>query len=484
MSEELRPKRKRKTDTTPPPVGEAIIDRTLPQDLDMERGILGSILLDPNVCDDVIPILRKEDFYLEAHQILYHHLLELAGVGKPVDARILLNTLQKAGDLNRVGGEAYLAEIVHSVAVAAHAKTYAEIVRDKAMLRGLIHASTTILQDAYAPDVEITELVSQAEERIFAVHDARSGDSVAELGQVLNDVWDKITLYNEQGGAIGLLTGFDQFDRMTGGLHTSELIILAARPSMGKTALATNIAENAAVDSGRCVLFVSLEMAKTELLMRILCGRADVNSQNLRSGKLSHNDRSKLQQTSSEIMHAKLYIDDSPSRTVSEIAAIARRIQKRAVRDNENLDLIVIDYLQLIQPDNPRDPRQEQVAKISRRLKALARELKVPVLCLAQLNRQAEEGTNHKPRMSHLRESGSIEQDADVVMFVHREEYYHTGDDDYIEKHNLKGVGEIIVAKQRNGPTGDVKVGWIAQRTRFVNLAHSRDEIEEFTDFG
>ncbi|MDO4550542.1 MAG: replicative DNA helicase [Planctomycetia bacterium] len=478
---ESRPKRKRKTTVEEAARAEPVLERTLPHDLEMERGILGSILLDPNVCDDIIPLLRKEDFYLEAHQILYHHLVELCGAGKQVDARILLNQLQKKGDLERIGGQAYLAEIVQSVAVTAHAKTYAEIVRDKAMLRGLIFASTNILQDAYDPNIEISQLVSQAEERIFAVHDARRSDSVSELGEVLTEVWDKITLYTEQGGSIGLPTGFERFDKMTGGLHPAELIILAARPSMGKTALATNIAEYVTVDQGKCAIFVSLEMTKAELLTRILCGRAGVDGQALRSGRLSYADRNKLQHTSSVMMNAKLFIDDSPSRTVSEIAAIARRIQKRAIREGENLDLLVIDYLQLIQPDNPRDPRQEQVARIARRLKALARELKVPVICLSQLNRQAEEGSNHKPKMSHLRESGAIEQDADVVIFVHREEYYHTGNEEYIEKHNLKGKAEIIIAKQRNGPTGDVKLGWLANRTKFCNLAYQQDEYSEFS---
>ncbi len=267
---------------------------------------------------------------------------------------------------------------------------------------------------------------------------------------------------------------------MTGGLHNGELIILAARPSMGKTALAMNIGEHCAIVQKAPVLFVSLEMSGIELADRMLCSLARVNGHRLRNGTISSDDRERLIHKANEISESPLYVDDSPSRTVSEIAATARRIKRK----ENGLGLIVIDYLQLIEPDNSRDPRQEQVAKIARRLKGMARELEVPLLCLSQLNRQAEDGKDHRPKLSHLRESGAIEQDADVVMFVHREEYYHRGED----KAQYAGQAEIIISKQRNGPVGDVELTWEAEYTRFSDRAPERhsefDGLAEFDNSG
>jgi replicative DNA helicase len=274
----------------------------------------------------------------------------------------------------------------------------------------------------------------------------------------------------------GVDTHFTDYDAMSGGMHNGELIILAARPSMGKTAFALNIAENVSLLGGVPVLFVSLEMSGIELADRLLCSVARVNGHRLRNGTISQDDRKRLVEKAMLVSNAPLYVDDSPTRTVSEIAAVARRIRQREKR----LGLIVIDYLQLIEPDNPKDPRQEQVAKIARRLKGLAREQLVPVLCLAQLNRQAEEGKDHRPRLSHLRESGAIEQDADVVMFVHREEYYHRGD----EASQYAGQAEIIIAKQRNGPIGEVELSWEKEFTRFQDRAPERhSEFDNYSDF-
>ena len=270
-------------------------------------------------------------------------------------------------------------------------------------------------------------------------------------------------------------TGFKDLDNLTGGMHDSEFVVLAARPSMGKTALATNIAEYVAIEANVATLFVSLEMARLELAQRMLCSQGKIDANKFRSGFLSGDDRKKLVEASAKLGKAPLFIDDTPARTITEIAACARRLKRK-----QNLGLIVIDYLQLIQPDDPRDPRQEQVAKMARRLKGLARELKVPVLCLAQLNRQAEQGKEgHRPRLSHLRESGAIEQDADVVMFVHREEYYHTHEE-AVEK-GICGQADIIVAKQRNGPTGDIKLAWFDKFTCFENL--SQKPYEEFGEY-
>jgi len=274
----------------------------------------------------------------------------------------------------------------------------------------------------------------------------------------------------------GVETGFTDLDALCGGLHNSELIILAARPSMGKTAFAMNIAEHVSIALHQPVLFVSLEMACLELADRLLCSAAQVNGHRLRNGTISQEDRRRLVQKSTEIGSAPLFIDDTPGRTLTEIAAVARRLKRK-----QGLAMVVIDYLQLIEPDNPRDPRQEQVARIARRLKMMSRELDIPVLCLAQLNRQAEVSRDNRPRLNHLRESGAIEQDADVVMFVHREEYYQTNDED---RERVKGQAEIIIAKQRNGPIGDVKLLWQHDYTRFVNLEHRPyDEFESFSSF-
>jgi len=350
-------------------------------------------------------------------------------------------------------------------------------VRSKATYRRLIEAGTSILRDAYEGSLDAKELVSQAEQRVFQIQDERSSNSADTIGDLLTQAMERIDArlkgVHTEGGVD---THFTDYDSMSGGLHNGELVILAARPSMGKTAFAMNIAENVVLKNRVPVLFVSLEMSGIELADRLLCSVARVNGHRLRNGTISQEDRQRLVKKAIEISHAPLFVDDSPSRTVSEIAAVARRIKQREKR----LGLIVIDYLQLIEPDNSKDPRQEQVAKIARRLKTLAREQQVPVLCLAQLNRQAEDSRDHRPRLSHLRESGAIEQDADVVMFVHREEYYHRAE----EASQYAGQAEIIIAKQRNGPVGEVELIWEKEFTRFQDKAPERlSEFDQFSSF-
>jgi replicative DNA helicase len=448
-----------------------------PGNLEAERNVLGSVLLKPDVCDDVALVVRPEDFADEAHEILFRHMVELHDGGKRIDPTTVLDRLRTRGDLDRIGGTEALLEIVQSVPHAAHAIHYAHIVRDKAMLRSLIDTSTDILRDAYDAIDEPRQLLARAEERIFSILEQRSSAEAKPIEAVLEDVLVRMDARMKHEHALGgVETGFTQLDSLCGGLHNSELIILAARPSMGKTALAMNIAEHIAITAGQPVLFVSLEMASLELADRLLCSAAGVNGQRLRNGTISQEDRRRLVQKCSEIAAAPLFIDDTPGRTLTEIAAVARRLKRK-----QGLALIVIDYLQLIEPDNPRDPRQEQVARIARRLKTLCRELDVPVLCLAQLNRQAEVSRDNRPRLNHLRESGAIEQDADVVMFVHREEYYQTNDED---RERVKGQAEIIIAKQRNGPIGDVQLLWQQDYTRFVNQEHRPyDDFEQFSTF-
>ena len=446
-----------------------LLDRMPPHSLEAEQGVLGSLLIDPELCDEVALILHADDFYAEANAKLYRHMMAMHESGGRLDVMLLRERLKQEGDFEAVGGNAYLAEVINAVPVAAHAVYYANIVRDKATLRALIHTSTEILRDAWDPGLDPREALNQAEEKVFAVHDRRSTTQVANIHDVMVEAFARIDARMAGSEGVGVPTGFTDLDKLTGGLHRSELVILAARPSMGKTALATNIAEHVAIHENVPTLFVSLEMARIELAQRILCSQGRIDAGKFRSGFLSGKEREQLVRVSNQLSKTPLFIDDSSTRTVTEIGATARRLKRRS-----DLGLLVIDYLQLINPDDPRDPRQEQVAKMARRLKALARELEIPILCLAQLNRQMEQGREgHRPRLSHLRESGAIEQDADVVMFIHREEYYNRDDED------ARGKGEVIVAKQRNGPTDSVELAWFDKFTRFENLAQQPyDEFE------
>jgi len=457
----------------PARVSSEILDRLPPQNLDAEKGVLGSLLIDPEMCDEVAMVVRADDFYADANQKLYAHILAMHEGGKRIDTTLLVERLKNEGDLEAIGGMAYLAEVAQSVPYAANAVHYAEIVRDKATLRSLIHASTEILRDAYDTTVDPGEIIGRSEQKIFAVHDQRTTDQVVGAHDLMVEAFGRIDARLEGTEGVGIPSGFTDLDQMTGGLHNSELVILAARPSMGKTALATNIAEYVSMESNVPTLFVSLEMARVELAQRMLCSQGRIDANKFRSGFISAEDRERLVEASAKLSQAAFYVDDSPSRTVTEIAASARRLKRKS-----GLGLIVIDYLQLIEPDDPRDPRQEQVAKMARRLKGIARELQIPLICLAQLNRQTEQGgkEGHRPKLSNLRESGAIEQDADVVMFVHREEYYHTREE--AQEAGIAGQGDLIVAKQRNGPTGDVKLAWFGKYTRFENLAQK--PYEEF----
>jgi replicative DNA helicase len=458
-------------------VGE-LLDRQPPQSIEAERAVIGSLLLLPEACDEVALLVRPEDFYDPAHRAIFSHMLALHDDGRQIDPTLLTQRLKDAGSYESIGGAAFLLELSQEVATAAHAEYYARIVRDKSVLRSLIHASTDIIQESYETGTDAREMLARAEERVFRILDTKGDTQVRPVREVLHESLARIDARMQRQHAYGgLETGFIDYDDLTGGLHGSELVILAARPSMGKTALALNIAEHVAIDErgpAKAVLLVSLEMSALEVGDRLLCSRARVNSHKLRNGQLSADDSHRLIQTASSVSGAPLFIDDSASRNMTEIAATARRLKRQ-----ENLSLVVIDYLQLIEPDNPRDPRQEQVARISRRLKGLARELNVPVLCLAQLNRQVEATRDNRPQLSHLRESGAIEQDADVVAFVHREEFYQTNDED---RERVKGQADLMIRKQRNGPTGDIKLTWLHEFTRFENW--QQPEYDEFSDFG
>ena len=461
----------KRRDVSPAP---SVLDRQPPFDLSAEHGLLGSLLLKPDTCDDIALLLRESDFYDEANRTLFRNMMQLHDAGTTIDAVILVDHLKSSGDFEAIGGTAFLAKIGRAVPNAAHAAYYANIIREKSTFRSLINVSTEILREAYDQPADARGLLSESEQKIFSIVDDRGASNINSLNDIMHRAMDRLeSRMSGETSETGVPTLYSRLDALTGGLHNSELAILAARPAMGKTALAMNIAESVSVKSRFPVLFVSLEMSEAELGDRLLCSVARVNSHRLRNGTLSNEDRKRLIENAGEISQSPLYVDDSPSRTVSEIAAAARRIARREGR----LGLIVIDYLQLIEPDNLRDPRQEQVARIARRLKGLARSLDVPILCLAQLNRQAEDSRDHRPRLSHLRESGAIEQDADIVMFIHREEYYQQGDVD----EEIAGKAEVIIAKQRNGPVGTVQLGWERDYTRFTEPAPER--FEEFDNF-
>ncbi|MEZ6093292.1 MAG: replicative DNA helicase [Pirellulaceae bacterium] len=450
------------------------LERDLPFNLEAEEGVLGSILLMPDVFDEIVAIVGEEDFFDEGHGKLFAHLKEMQSTGQRIDITLLRERLVAHSDFELVGGAARLARIFTSVPTPAHAKYYAKIVQEKATLRSLIATCSDVMTSAYLPNEEPMNLLSTAEERVFAIREARHPSNLTTLEHALDQAITRLEARAAGEAVTGSVeSGFTDLDNLLGGLHSSELLIIAARPSMGKTAFALNIAEHVAININRPVLFISLEMAAIELTERMLCSLAQVNGHRLRNGTISKDDRRRLIQKAGQISKARMFIDDSHSQKMSEIAASARRIKRR----EGDLALIVIDYLQLIEPENSNEPRQEQVAKIARRLKGLAKELQVPVLCLAQLNRQADDGGG-RPKLSHLRESGAIEQDADVVMFVHRRDYYKGGNDEPDPENEGKAM--IIVAKQRNGPIGDIDLAWLKDFTRFANLAEERySEFDE-----
>jgi len=466
-----------------PPVTSEILDRQPPRNLDAEKAVLGSILLLPHVCDDVALVIRPEDFYDEANRCVFQHFIALQSMSRQIDMALLVERMRTAGEYEKFGGAGYLAEIARSVPTAANAVHYAQIVRDKSLLRGLIESSTDILRDAYEDDSDPREQLNRAEQKIFSILSDGQKSTVITAHDLIHEAMLRIE-QREKGEhkVAGVDTGFADLDEITGGLHDGELVIIAARPSMGKTALALNIAEYAASRLNVATLVASLEMSAIELADRLLCSAARVDSHRLRSGRATMEERKKLIEAAAVLSQSPLFLDDSPSRTVLEISAVARRLKR-----TQKLGLIVIDYLQLIEPDNPKDNRQEQVARIARRLKGMARELNVPLVCLAQLNRQAEQTRDNLPRLSHLRESGAIEQDADVVMFVHREEYYLSPEEKEKERQDgnprgLLGQAQIIISKQRNGPTGDVKLHWKHEFTRFESATQRPyDEFEQFS---
>ncbi len=440
-----------------------LFDRVPPQNIEAEQAVLGSMLLDNSVIHDVVQLINAEAFLRGAHQRVFNAVVDHYNEAQNVDPLILFEELKRRGQLEENGqGELtveYIGEILDSTPTAANAEYYAKIVREKAVARRLINASTEILRQAYDQSLSADELLSLAEGRVFEIAQTRSVSETHHISEVVADAFDRLHHRSEHGGHVlsGIPTGYVELDDLTSGLQNSELIVIAARPSVGKTAFALNIAQHVVVEERKGVFIASLEQSKLELAERLLCSMSRVDGHKLRSGRLSSHDISLLMDAANDLRPAPLFIDDTPGRTLLQIAAGARRLKMK-----HDIRLIIIDYLQLIESDNRRDSRQDQISQISRRLKGLARELEVPVIALSQLNRSPEMREGHRPRLADLRESGAIEQDADVVLLLHRPELY--------DKEAKPGVAEVIVGKQRNGPTGEVELTFLKHFTRFENL--------------
>ena len=447
-------------------------DQGRPASVHAEMTILGGMLVDPVSIVDATMLLKAEDFALDSHRRIYTVMLHLAEVGHAVDIVTVAEELKKRKELDSIGGIPYLASLSEGLPRKLSIESYVRIVRDKSLMRQLMTVCDMGIIDAAEQSKGALDVLNDVSQRLVEISEHAITGGFSDISAIVKDSFGSIDALYEQGREVtGLATHYIDFDRMTSGLQESELIIIAARPSMGKTAWAINIAENAAVQSGKVVAVFSLEMSKSSLLRRMLASQSMVNSKAIQTGMLMRDDRAKLIKGLEKLMESKLFIDDTPGITLAEMRAKARRLKQQ----NGRLDLIVIDYLQLMTGGagaNQKgfENRTQEVSAISRGLKALAKEMKVPVVALSQLSRASEQrGGDKKPLLSDLRESGSIEQDADVVCFIHREEYYDR------ENEDLKGKAEIIIAKQRNGPTGVVPLAYLADFTRFENLQPGGD---------
>lgn len=436
-----------------------------PQNVDAEMSLLGAVLIDEEVLADVSEHITAKDFYDKRHTIVYKGMMRLYERHKPVDLLTLTDELKKKDELDTIGGMAYLTELTNYVPTSAHAETYAEMVAAKAMRRRLIKASADISELGYNEDTDIQELLEKAEAELFSVSDQSLKQDLVSLETILTDSFDRIEeLHRNKGTLRGVRTGYRDLDNMTAGLQRSDLIILAARPAMGKTTLVTNLAYNVATVAKQPVLFFSLEMSKEQLVDRMLADAAGVDAWNIRTGNLSDDDFSKLSEAMGEMAEAPIFIDDTPGLSVLEMRTKARR----AAHD-QPLGLIIVDYLQLMQAAGRTDGnRVQEVSEISRGLKLIARELNVPVIALSQLSRSVESRSPQVPQLSDLRESGSIEQDADIVMFIYREAYYNPE----TERENIT---DLIISKHRNGPTGKVELYFHPERLRFMSLDKRHD---------
>jgi len=443
-----------------------LYDRVPPQNLEAEQAVLGAIMLEAEALVAAMERLKSEDFYSVSHQRIFDAMVALNDDNEPIDLITLTARLQDLGQMEEVGGIIYLTKLANAVPTAANVEYYANIVEEKAILRRLIRTATQIVSNGYATEEDVGTLLNDAEARIMEISSRRTSTGFISIRDVLMEVFERVEfLYNNRGGVTGIPSGFVDLDKMTSGFQPNDLIIVAARPSVGKTAFALNIAQNVAVRASETVAIFSLEMSAAQLVQRIICAESNVDAQRMRTGHLEGDDWEKLSMAIGSLSEAQIYIDDTPGITVSDIRAKCRRLKKE-----KGLGMILIDYLQLIQGRGKAgENRQQEVSEISRTLKQIARELEVPVIALSQLSRGVEQRQDKRPMMSDLRESGSIEQDADIVAFLYRDDYY----DKESEK---KNIIEIIIAKQRNGPVGTVELVFLKNFNKFVSLDRSHHE--------
>lgn len=441
------------------------MDRVPPHNLEAEQAVLGAILLESDALVAAAEHIGPEDFYRAAHQRIFEAMVQLSEEAEPVDLVTLSTRLKDQGLLEEVGGIGYLTELANSVPTAANVAYYAQIIEEKSLLRRLIRTATQIASSGYTAGEDVRELISDAERRILEIS-GRRGEGFVSIRDVLMDVFERVEfLYNHKGGITGIPSGFPDLDKLTSGFQKSDLIIVAARPSVGKTAFALNIAQNVGVRAKETVAIFSLEMSAAQLVQRMICAEANVDAGRMRTGHLEGDDWEKLTMAIGSLSEAAIYIDDSPAVTTADIRAKCRRLKQE-----RGLGLIVIDYLQLIHGrGRSTDNRQQEVSEISRMLKQIARELEVPVIALSQLSRSVEQRQDKRPMMSDLRESGSIEQDADIVAFLYRDDYYN-------QESEKKNIIEIIIAKQRNGPVGTVELVFLKNFNKFVSLDRGHHE--------
>ncbi|WP_217702688.1 replicative DNA helicase [Nocardioides guangzhouensis] len=436
-------------------------DRTPPQDNAAEQSVLGSMLLSKDAIADVSEVLRGTDFYRPAHEIIHDSILDLYSRGEPADPVTVAAELQRRGELQRIGGAPYLHTLSANVPIAANAGYYAEIVHEKAILRRLVTAGTRIVQLGYAGEGQIDSVVDEAQAEVYKITDKRAQEDYAPLADIMEGVLDEIeAIGNRDGGMYGVPTGFADLDELTNGLHSGQMIIVAARPAMGKSTLALDFCRAASIHNQMTSCFFSLEMNRSEITMRLLSAEAKVPLNHIRNGNMTDDDWAKLARKMGEVSSAPMFIDDSPNMTMMEIRSKARRLKQ-----NHDLRLIVIDYMQLMTSGKKVESRQLEVSEFSRQIKLLAKELEVPIIALSQLNRGPEQRADKRPMASDLRESGSLEQDADMVILLHR-------DDVYERESTRPGEADLIVAKHRNGPTRDITVAFQGHYSRFVDMAH------------
>ena len=432
--------------------------RSLPHNLDAEQSVLGSMIIDKTAIAQVTEVLKADDFYRDSHKIIFSGIMDLFQKDIPIDMITLIEHLKSIDKLEGAGGISYITEISNSVPSIANLSSYIKIVDEKAMLRRLIKASNEIIEKSYGGQDQVENVVDFAQKKVFDIAEKRSSSDFESISSVLERGFLEIErLFNNQGGVTGVPTGFRDLDDKTSGFQKGDMVLIAARPSMGKTTFALNIAQHAALKSGKSVVIFSLEMSKEQLAYKLLCAEANVDMLKLRTGNLDDEDWENIARASGPLAASKIYIDDTAGVNVMEMRSKCRRI-----KIEHGIDLIMIDYLQLMSGTGG-ESRQQEVSEISRSIKALAKEMQCPVVALSQLSRAPEQRADHRPMLSDLRESGSIEQDADVVMFLYRDEYYNKETED-------KNVGECIIAKQRNGPVGTVKLAWLGQYSKFGNL--------------